>query len=65
MKEFDKRKPLELSRGFIRDVWCYSRVRPTGFEPVTLCSGGIRSNPTELRAHIYLHEEVKVVYLIV
>ena len=40
-------------------------MRPTGFEPVTLCSGGIRSNPTELRAHIYLYEWVKVAFLIV
>jgi len=23
---------------FLRETWYYSRVRPTGFEPVTLCS---------------------------
>jgi len=38
MTKYDKRKPPVLSRGFMRDVWYYSRVRPTGFEPVTLCS---------------------------
>ena len=48
-----KEKAPGLTRGFIRDNWCYSRVRPTGFEPVTLWTGTIRSNPTELRAHIY------------
>lgn len=25
-------------------------ARPKGLEPLTLCSGGTRSNPTELRA---------------
>ena len=42
----------------------FLKVRPPGFEPVTLCSGGIRSNPTELRAHIYLYEWIKVAFLI-
>ena len=50
---------------FLRETWYYSRVRPTGFEPVTLCSGGIRSDPTELRAHIIICEYVKVVFLTV
>ena len=38
-------------RGFIVNKYYLFPVRPTGFEPVTLCSGGIRSNPAELRAH--------------
>ena len=51
-----KTKNPPISRGFYRDNWYYSLVRPTGLEPVTLYSGGIRSNPTELRAHIILYE---------
>ena len=48
-----KGKSPELTRGFIRNNCYYFSVRPTGFEPVTLWTGTIRSNPTELRAHIY------------
>ena len=52
-------------RAFIVYKCLLFSVRPAGFEPATLCSGGIRSNPTELRAHIYLYEWVKVAFLIV
>ena len=47
---YKQRHPLFL--GGVVDKEVFSVVRPTGFEPVTLCSGGIRSNPPELRAHI-------------
>ena len=48
-------KAPEFIEGFIRDDWHYSHVRPTGFEPATLWTGTIRSNPTELRAHLYIN----------
>ena len=52
MSIYDKERALPNDRALLQRFMVYARVRPAGLEPAALCSGGIRSNPTELRAHI-------------